>query len=315
MQCATCRAPAVIRLPYAGRALCRDHFLRFFERRFKRELRKQLDALDLDGGGRIALALSGGKDSAVLTRLVHDALSPNPNYRFLAISVDEGIPGYRDQALEEARRLTDGLGIEFQVASHEEDHGTTTQAVAEAHPDQPPCAACGVFRRASLNRAARAWEADCVATGHNLDDAAETTLMNLLRGDVDQVLRTAPHDTSPAGLVPRITPLRDAPEREVALYAVLTETPFHGPECPHSTDATRRTYRALLLDLLDQDPSVRHTLLRLTDELKARVPPREDATGPNLCIRCGEPSAGRVCRACQMASQLVSGPGAHEEES
>ncbi len=288
---------------YAGRNLCQEHFTRYAERRFKRELRKQLEALGLDDGGRIAVGLSGGKDSAALTALLQDALGPDPRYEILPICVDEGIPGYRDQALTEARALTDALDLDLQIVSHAEDHGVTTQEVAEARPDVRPCAACGVFRRSSLNQAARQTGADCVATGHNLDDTAETALMNLLRGDLEQVLRTAPHTSSPDGLVPRITPLRDAPEREVALYAILRGLPFHDAECPHSVDATRRTYKALLLDLVDQDPTVRHSLVSLTDELKGRVEPRHEG-GLGRCRSCGEPTPHETCRACDLAAAL-----------
>lgn len=290
-------------MTYAGRNLCKEHFTRYTERRFKRELRKQLEDLGLDDGARIAVGLSGGKDSAALTALLQQALGPDPSYEIVPISVDEGIPGYRDQALAKATELTDALGLDLQVTSHAEDHGVTTQQVAEDQPETRPCAACGVFRRSSLNQAARSADADCVATGHNLDDTAETALMNLLKGDLDQVLRTAPHTSSPDGLVPRITPLRDAPEREVALYAILQDLPFHDAECPHSVDATRRTYKALLLDLVDQDPTVRHSLVSLTDKLKARVEPQE--TGElGVCQACGEPTPREVCRACELADVL-----------
>lgn len=302
MDCSACERPAVTTLPYAGRRLCERHFTRLVEKRFKRALRQQLERLDRAGGTRIGVGVSGGKDSATLVTLLHRTLGDDPRFEVVPISVDEGIPGYRDVALARARAVTDALGLELHVVSHEADHGTTTQAVAEAAPSTRPCAACGVMRRSSLNRAARRLGCDALATGHNLDDAAETTLMNLLRGDLDQVLRTAPHDHAPAGLIPRITPLRDVPEREVALYAVLQGIPFHDAECPHSVDATRRTYRAVLLDLLDRDPSVRHTLLALGDELKARVAPREQVP-PTACSRCGEPATGELCRACELAAR------------
>lgn len=302
MDCSACDRPAVTTLPYAGRSLCEAHFVRLVERRFKRELRGQLSALELDGGARIAVGLSGGKDSVALAALLVEALGQDPRFEVAPVLVDEGIPGYRDVSLERAREAAECLGLTLEVVSHAADHGRTTDEIALANPGARPCAACGVMRRSSLNRAARALGADVLATGHNLDDHAETTLMNLLRGDLEQVLRTAPHAEAPAGLVPRISPLRTTPEREAALYAVLRELPFHGQECPHSEDATRRTYRAMLLDLLDRDPGVRHTLVNLTDELKARVAPRE---APLVrCQRCGDVASGPLCRACQVASTL-----------
>jgi len=311
VQCSACQNPAVTKLDYAGRAMCKNHFQRLVERRFKSELRDQLEDAGLDDGGRIAVGLSGGKDSSTLVYLLEDALGPDPRFELVPISVDEGIPGYRDKALATARELTDLLDLELRVVSHEEDHGWTTQDVAEIQDEKKPCATCGVFRRSSLNRAARELDCDVVATGHNLDDCAETTLMNLLRGDLEQVLRTAPHSDAPEGLVPRVKPMRSSTEREVALYGQLEELPYHGAECPHAADATRRTYRSMLLDLVDEEPSARHRLLSLEDEIKARVEPAEegDQTGLEPCPNCGEPSSAGECRACQLADAVEAKAG------
>lgn len=292
-------------LDYAGRSLCASHFERLIKRRFKSDLRDQLEGVGLEDGGRIGVGLSGGKDSVTLTWLLQDALGEDPRFEIVPISVDEGIPGYRDASLDAARALTEQIGLSLEVVSHAEDHGISTQEVAEMEPDRQPCGACGVFRRSSLNRAARRLGCDVVATGHNLDDQAETTLMNLLRSDLEQVLRTAPHTEAPDGLVPRITPLASSTEQEVALLGVLKDLPFHGAECPHSVDATRRTYRGLILDLLDKEPSVRHRLASLAEELKRRVEPeREGFEGVSSCRTCGEPSSGGLCRACQMSKAL-----------
>lgn len=293
----------MIHLDYAGRDLCADHFQRLVESRFKDELRKQLDQVGAGDGARIAVGLSGGKDSSALTALLVDALGPDPRFEIVPISIDEGIPGYRGPALSTARELTDRLDLELEVVSHEEDHGFTTQEVAE-NGEGKPCATCGVFRRSSLNRAARKAGCDVLAVGHNLDDCAETTLMNLLRADLEQVLRTGPHDEAPEGLIPRIKPLRRSTEREVALYGILEDLPFHGAECPHAADATRRTYRSLLLDLLDQEPSARHRLLSLEEELKDRLDPTGDTDELEACPECGEASSGGLCRACEMAERL-----------
>lgn len=305
VHCSACSRPAVTHLDYAGRSLCASHFERLVKRRFKAELREQLDGVGLVDGGRIGVGLSGGKDSVTLTWLLEDALGVDPRYEIVPISVDEGIPGYRDKSLEAARELTDSLGLSLEVVSHAEDHGISTQEVAEDDPERQPCGVCGVFRRSSLNRAARELGCDVVATGHNLDDHAETTLMNLLRSDLEQVLRTAPHAEAPEGLVPRITPLISSTEREVALLGVLKRLPFHGAECPHAVDATRRTYRGLILGLLDKEPSVRHRLATLADELKRRVEPEaEGFEGVSACEECGEPSSGALCRACQMIQAM-----------
>lgn len=60
--------------------------------------------------------------------------------------------------------------------------------VADDDPlDMAPCAYCGVFRRDLLAKYADEYDADKLLTGHNLDDEAETALMNILEGNVTQI--------------------------------------------------------------------------------------------------------------------------------
>ena len=60
-----------------------------------------------------------------------------------------------------------------------------------------PCSYCGVFRRQGINALAKQVNADVVALGHNLDDMAQTVLMNMTNGDIDRTLRLAPHTDAP----------------------------------------------------------------------------------------------------------------------
>ena len=83
-----------------------------------------------------------------------------------------------------------------------------------------PCSYCGVFRRQSLNALAEKVNADVMALGHNLDDMAQSILMNLQKGEIERSVRLAPHtDTPIEGLAPRIVPLRWIPEQEIHAYA------------------------------------------------------------------------------------------------
>ena len=73
-----------------------------------------------------------------------------------------------------------------------------------------------LFRRQGINHLAKKVNADVMALGHNLDDMAQTVLMNMSNGDMERTLRLAPHTATPIdGLPPRIVPLRWIPEQEV----------------------------------------------------------------------------------------------------
>jgi uncharacterized protein (TIGR00269 family) len=266
--------------------------------------------------GTVAVALSGGKDSAVGLAMTQRYFSRRPTVRLVAITVDEGIAGYRSKTLESARALTDRLGVPHVVVRAKDAIGTTTDETAQRLPGIAPCSFCGVWRRRLLNTAAREAAADLLVLGFNLDDLAQTVLMNLARAEVGRLLRMSPHRSRQPGLVPRVAPLATIPEREVFLYARSAGLPFDHGECPHAGAAERNVFREVVWRLEESRPGTRHALLRtreaIADLLEARGPPGV----PGVCGVCGEPSARPVCRACvyrREAGLSVMGLGASGE--
>jgi uncharacterized protein (TIGR00269 family) len=300
VRCSSCAGSAVIDQPYRGQHLCEGHFRRSVETRVRAELRRQLPR---DRSGRVAVGLSGGKDSAVALALTHEYLATLPRMRLVAISVDEGIDSYRPATLRAATELTGRLGVEHRVVRAADALGTTTDRAAARLPATVPCAFCGVWRRGLLNRAARDAGARTLVMGFNLDDLAQTILMNLVHGDLDRLARMAPHRVTQPGLVPRIAPLATVPEREVYLYARLRGLPFDHGECPHARRAVRNTFREIVWQLEEAQPGTRQTLLRTHSELVRRGLLADGAGAPGLCRACGEPSTGELCRTCEYLRQ------------
>jgi uncharacterized protein (TIGR00269 family) len=297
MQCSRpgCAGSAVVDQPYAGAHLCAPHFRASVVERARRELHRQAPRLK---GGTLAVALSGGKDSAATLDLVHRILGPRRGIRVVAITIDEGIDGYRSATVERARALCEARGIEHVVRSFREDVGTTTDETALTLPREVPCSFCGVWRRSSLNRAAREVGAVRLAMGFNLDDLAQTVLMNLARGDPFRLRQMAPHATPQEGLVPRIAPLAAVPEREVYLYARLEGLPFDHAVCPHASRAGRNVFREVLWRLEEEVPGTRHALLRTREKLLPLLDEVDGASAPGRCQSCGEPASGPLCRPC-----------------
>lgn len=296
MRCSSCEAPAVVDQPYRAAHVCAEHFLRSVDERVREEFHRQLPRF---GRGTIAVALSGGKDSAVALAQAHRYFGRRATVRLVAISVDEGVAGYRARTLTAAATLTERLGVEHRVVRAEDELGTTTDRAAESLPETIPCSFCGVWRRQLLNRAARDVGADALVLGFNLDDLAQTVLMNLVRGDLDRLVRMAPHRTPQPGLVPRLAPLALVPEREVYLYARLRSLPFEHGECPHAGRASRNLFREVVWRLEEELPGTRQSLLRTHDRLVDRWLAGDGAGAPTVCRSCGEPSAGDLCRACE----------------
>ncbi len=300
-----CGRPAVIRLRTSGQSLCGDHFVRSFERRAKSALADQGRLPE----GTVAVALSGGKDSVALLHFLHGITHKNPRIKLVAVTINEGIEGYRETSLDICREVTEKLGVEWKLVATQDLAGYTIDqfAAGEKGPDahgqaRPACGPCGVFRRVGINRLAAEAGASVVATGHNLDDMAQTVLMNVLEGDVERLGRLAPHAEAQPGLIRRVIPFREVSEKEVLLYCLLNGLPIHDEaECPYAERARRFAMRDTLLELEDRSPGTRHGLLRFQDKVKDLLAhrPAEDLPPMVACATCGEPTSGTTCKACQ----------------
>src|SRR2546427_9066279 len=146
MQCARCTEPAVTLVRYSGQHLCAGHFLEFVERRVKREIHHQVE---FRGGERVAVGLSGGKDSCTTTVLLHEVLAPRRDIEILAITVDEGIASYRPEGLRFAQALCKEIGLEHRTVRYEDTVGWEMDRVVAAEPTAIPCRYSGVLRRSA----------------------------------------------------------------------------------------------------------------------------------------------------------------------
>jgi uncharacterized protein (TIGR00269 family) len=300
--CDRCGAVSVEWIRYSGEHLCKDHFLDFVERRTKRELRAQVRLRD---GERVAVGMSGGKDSSATAVLLAEFFQDRRDIELVGITIDEGIASYRPAGIEYARRLCEKIGIEHRVLAYEESVGHTMDEVVSRDPGAIPCSYCGPFRRQALNRAASEVDADYVATGLNLDDTAQSILMNVARGDIERLARLGPHETRQPGLVPRIQPLRMIPEKEVYLYALLRGIEFHDATCPYAERAQRGRFREILHRLEEESPGTRHAIVSGYDQLRpllqAQYPPAE----LHACARCGDPTVNEICKSCELRDRIA----------
>lgn len=303
-----CGRRAVTFVRYSGAHLCRDCLKESVETRVRRELRRQAD---LGGERRIAVAVSGGKDSLAALHLLHKVAAARRGLTLCAITVDEGIEGYRPAAVGLAADACARLFVEHRIVRIADQAPVTVDEIAASNPEKAPCSYCGVLRRKALNAEARAWGADYLATGHNLDDVAQSIFMSFARGDLGKLARLAPHDEVQEGLVPRILPLRMVPEKEIFLYALLEGLPTHDTQCPHMGRAMRGQFKEILASLEDATPGTRHAIVRLHDRLRPAL--RElailDGTPAiDVCPRCGEPSMAGLCQACALLEEVAPHP-------
>jgi tRNA(Ile)-lysidine synthase TilS/MesJ len=227
MECTKCGRDAVMHAAYSGAHLCDAHFVESVERRVRRRVREDglvpRDATPADPETWV-VGLSGGKDSVALTQILHETFADDPRIELVALTIHEGIEGYRDESVDACVELTADLDVRHEVVSYAEEFGVEMDDVVEDDPENmAACAYCGVFRRDLLEEYAEALGADKLLTGHNLDDEAQTALMNFLEGDVAQIAKhfdaslgpfdadDGPEREAQGRFVPRAKPLRDVP--------------------------------------------------------------------------------------------------------
>jgi len=305
MQC-NCGREAFYWRRHSGEVLCKKCFMKSVERTVLRTIKREGLFEPKD---RIMVALSGGKDSLALLSIL-SKIERRYETEIFAVTIDEGVRGYREEGLNIAKRVAGELGIEHHVVSFKEAYGNSLEEIYNLASSKGikllGCTFCGVLRRRLINEAAIKFGATKVATGHNLDDEAQTVFINLMRGDVARMIRLG---TKPLkvreGFVPRVKPLRYVPEKEIAIYVYLKGYPLYERECPYVRASLRDEVRDILNRIEQRHPGTKFSMVRSVDKLSSLL--RGEVGEIKYCKRCGSPSGREVCRMCELLSMLGLG--------
>jgi len=292
---------------YSGEKLCGRCFKKSIERKVQATISKY-EMLEPDD--KLAVAVSGGKDSVSLLHILARIERNFPEAMLFAVTVDEGIKGYRDEALKFAIKNCQKLGVEHRVVSFKESYGYRLDELIDVirtkgEKDMSPCSYCGVLRRRALNTVAREAGADKLATAHNLDDETQTILLNIVHGDALRIARVKPVLSAVyPRLVPRIKPFCEVPEKEIAFYAYLKRIRFQETPCPYAQTALRNDIRSMLNRLEEKHAGTKFTILRSADRVRPALEAMGEKEKLQDCEICGEPTIGEVCKPCQMLQRL-----------
>ncbi|MDH4212518.1 MAG: TIGR00269 family protein [Candidatus Thorarchaeota archaeon] len=302
--CSKCGNPAIYLRRYTSEQLCGSCLIQTTQDRVRRTINKHKMFREDD---RIAVAISGGKDSAVLLHVLHKIESAFMKSEIIPVTVDEGILGYRDKALESAQELSQTLDLNLEVFSFKKLFDYSLDEIIKRKPTNSvgACSYCGVLRRRALNIAAQEIGANVIATGHNLDDEAQTVLMNLLRGDSARIARTnIPREQTMQGFVPRVKPLAELTERDIVAYSHHLEIPYHDVPCPYAEDAYRNDVRHFLNEMEYRRPGTLLAVLRSSEAMVSafrNIPAEWQFLS---CEKCNNPSPTRICKACEMLNNI-----------
>ena len=262
-------------------------------------------------GDRVGVAVSGGKDSTSLLYVLSKIMKGHGSELF-ALTIDEGIQGYREEAVRNAEKLAHDLSVPLLVSSYKEFFGFSLDEALKERDERgvktTSCAVCGPLRRRSIDLAAEKLGVNVVATAHNLDDVLQTFYINLYAGDTERIAWLDPQFRAMTSefKLRRIKPMIEIYEQELAFFAYLNNLPFQSESCPYMNEGIRTEIRLHLNDLEQKHPGIKYSTLKTVLEISAGLEV-DDAKKKKVqrCESCGSVSTGPICSVCQTL-RLVS---------
>lgn len=214
--------------------------------------RKAVDEFHMiEAGDKIAVGISGGKDSLTLLYALHglSRFYPQP-FTLQAITVDLGIQGTDFTPI---RKLCEELEVPYTVISTE-----IYDIIFEKRKESNPCSLCAKMRKGALNEVAKSFGCNKVAYAHHKDDVVETMLMSL-------IYEGRFHTFSPVTYWDRtditlIRPLLYMNEADVIGFQHKYDLPVVQNKCPADGNTKREYVKNLLKELNKENPGVRERM-------------------------------------------------------
>lgn len=210
----------------------------------------------IEEGDRIAVGISGGKDSlALLVTLAEMRRFYPKSYDIVAITVDMGFEkaGFGRCDFSEVAELCRRLGVEYRIAATD-----IAKIIFEVRRESNPCSLCAKMRRGSLHAEAKAAGCNKVALGHHFDDTVETFMMNLFHegrlGCFSPVSYLSRRD------ITLIRPLIYATERDVRYFVNKRALPIVVSPCPEDHATEREKMKELLSTLERDNHGIKHRI-------------------------------------------------------
>ena len=194
----------------------------------------------IEEGDRIAVGISGGKDSLTLLAALAGLRRFYPKkFDIVAITEDMGFEGSDYSAISE---LCERLGVEYKIEKTD-----IAKIVFDIRKESSPCSLCAKMRRGALNGSAKKFGCNKVALGHHYDDAVETFMLNLFFEGRIGCFRPVTYLSRMDVTV--IRPMIYMPEKDVRAYAAAAELPVTKSLCPADGNTQREEMKNLLQEL------------------------------------------------------------------
>ena len=207
----------------------------------------------IDNGDKIAVGISGGKDSLVLLSALagmrrFEAFS----YDIVAVTIDPGFNGVPNN-YDAVARLCDRLQVPFSLV-----HTQIGEIVFDIRKEPNPCSLCANMRRGALHDAAKAAGCNKLALGHHNDDVIETFMMNLTKEG--RIGCFSPKTHLDRKDITVIRPLVFAPESQVSAACKRNNLEVVKSVCPADKTTVRQQTKEFLADMESRDKGVKQRI-------------------------------------------------------
>ena len=244
---------------------------------------------------KIIVALSGGKDSTVIGHLLHKI-----GYNIQGFHINLGLGEYSEKCEKAVKKLCVDLGIKLYIYNFKKKHGSSMcflRTTIQSKKSLKNCAICGVIKKWVINKECRKFKADKIATGHHLDDEAQTFFLNILKGAPQLSASTGPitRNISDKKFIPRIKPLFYVFEEDIKKFSKSKKLPVVYESCPCALDSYRLQVRKFFKTLSDKD---KKNIIKNFERVQGKIKAKDKKI--SYCQICGEPARKKVCKRCEL---------------
>lgn len=293
--CSKCKKKAVSTIPL----LCKEHFVSFVEKKVGETIKKFGLIKKSDN---VLVATSGGKDS-LTTLFILKKLGYDPT----GLLIDEGIGGYREKTVSDMEEFSKKHGVSFVKKSFKEEHDFSLDAAMKKLKGKiSACHLCGVLRRRLLNKYSKKY--DVIATGHNLDDEAQSIVMNILKTNLTLMPRLGPisgviHDEK---FTKRVKPLYFLSEKQIKTYIFLQGISNVYTMCPYTATSFRNDVQDWLNKIEQEIPDTKINVVNHYLRNQRVIKENTFVEGDKIskCVHCFEPTNHEKCNACLLVESL-----------
>ncbi len=207
----------------------------------------------IEDGDRIAVGVSGGKDSlALLVALAELRRFYPKKFEVFAVTADMGFEG---SDFSPVKDFCDSINVEYKIVKTD-----IAKIIFDVRKEASPCSLCAKMRRGCLHAAAQELGCNKVALGHHYDDAIETFMMNLFfEGRLGCF---SPVTYLSNRKIHLIRPLIYATEKEVRYFANKRALPVITSLCPEDHATEREKMKKLLMELERENKGLKHRIFR-----------------------------------------------------